>query len=495
MTPFPKISRLMAWLSAILVAGFLAVASVGYLVASSTVQQLFSQLLLPMVSDFADAAIARLIERSAMGDDYFRRWLKEGERDRRDIAHYLKDVVEHSQGLAGSYLASARTRMQYLSSGAQRLLEEGNPGDAWFFRIQDAAGDAPRGEASVEGEKLWLGRRLVDERGGFAGVAGVALPLGPLVDLIEEYRNRFACRIYFVDASGIVVLGGRAIEHLRDRPELRQIADQILYSSIRPRQTAYEDGGERVLVNSRLLPRLGWVMVVERSTWEGVGPLRHALLFNLLVALLATALVLGAVLFAFRRHAARIGSAAAVDLLTGLINRHAYEFIFRQTLLETARGREPLSIIRFELDGGERLLKAVGKVGRDDVLRQIAELARTTVRDSDPACRWDAGGFLVQLRDCPLANAREVAERLRLKVAGHDFGLGDVSRVFVSVSCGVATHIHPGSGVDLPERAALALVRARKAGGNRVEPEAFSSDENLERRPRRQALVELGDEK
>lgn len=312
--------------------------------------------------------------------------------------------------------------------------------------------------------------RIADGRGGAADAGGTALPAEVLSSLVEKYQSRFGCRIHFVDSAGIIVLGTDAMRHVRELPGLRRVAADILSASARPTQSNYRDGETTVLVNTRFIPELEWYLVVEQSDEAGIGQLQRAFLLNLAIGAAVAGLVLTSVLAMVNRYRKRLANAAAVDPLTGLINRSAYEFVFRQTLLETDRTREPLSLILCEVDLFKRLVAAGGRGRGEVVLRNMAELARKSVRATDPVARWSEDLFVIQLRNCPLENALDVAERLRQSVAAHDFGL-DSERLAVTASLGVAMHEHQEAERDFLKRVQEALGQAKAQGGNRVEPE------------------------
>lgn len=291
-----------------------------------------------------------------------------------------------------------------------------------------------------------------------------------LVSLVNRLQSRFGCRIYFLDNAGIILLGSHAMQHVRELPGLRQVAGSVLSASATPLQSSYRDGRSTVLVNARFIPELEWYLVVEQSDEAAILPVQRAFLINLAIAAAAIGLALTSVLGMVGHYRRRLVDAAAVDSLTGLINRAAYEFVLRQTLLETDRTREPLALVLVEVDRFKRVAAAAGRGQGENILRNMAELARKSVRATDPVARWSDDRFIIQLRDCPLDKALMVAERLRQSVAAHDFDL-DGRGLAVTASIGVAVHEH-----QEPERAFLkrtqeSLAQARAKGGNRVEPE------------------------
>jgi diguanylate cyclase (GGDEF)-like protein len=114
-----------------------------------------------------------------------------------------------------------------------------------------------------------------------------------------------------------------------------------------------------------------------------------------------------------------------------------------------------------------------GHLAGDERLRQVAQaLARTLGRAGDLVARYGGEEFVVLLPGMGAADAKALAERLRLSVEG--LGLSHnaspVARV-VTLSVGVATAVaeEGTSPALLLASADEALYRAKREGRNRVE--------------------------
>jgi diguanylate cyclase (GGDEF)-like protein len=100
----------------------------------------------------------------------------------------------------------------------------------------------------------------------------------------------------------------------------------------------------------------------------------------------------------------------------------------------------------------------------DDVLVDIADTLRVSVRNSDTAGRWGGEEFLVILPSTDLGSAGAVAEKIRAQIA--DAVLPTVGRV--TVSLGVAEYQAGDTEQELVARADLALYAAKEGGRNMV---------------------------
>lgn len=470
--------RLLSWLILVLAGGFVTTGAVSYKAARDAIHQAFGGMSVPAASDLVYGEIRQDIQRSLAAsslianDAFVRNWLRGGEQTPERLIRYLQET-DRKFGISGSFLISERSRRDYQGNDIGKPLQPGGSRDAWLSRVREmkSAYEATvnPGPVSRDAALVSISHRITDDEGNFIGAAGVGLPMSRFSQLVENYQSRFGCRIYLVDNAGIIMLGNGAMQHVRDLPSLRRVSNDILQSSAKPTQASYRDGESTVFVNVRFIPELRWFLVVEQRDW-GMQPVQQAFLFNLAVGALVIGLVLLSVVGTVNRYRGRLANVAAVDNLTGLINRPAYEFIFQQALLETNRTKEPLSLILIEVDKFKRVVDLLGRNGGDQVLQNVADLARKSVRGTDPVSRWSEDQFMIQLRDCPLQNALEVAERLRLSVAAYDFGVDD-PRAIISISLGAAKHELQEPGDSFLDRTYEALGLAKEKGGNRVEPE------------------------
>ncbi|HUY90623.1 MAG TPA: diguanylate cyclase [Pirellulales bacterium] len=161
---------------------------------------------------------------------------------------------------------------------------------------------------------------------------------------------------------------------------------------------------------------------------------------------------------------------ATHDPLTGLWNRAAVLNILSQELGRSQRQGARLSVLLIDLDHFKRINDAYGHQIGDQVLRQVAQAMRESVRRYDSIGRYGGEEFLVVLPDCDESSAVSRAERLRLAVASMTIET-PAGRIRATASFGVAAfdkETCPKS-FDLIQAADEALYRAKRNGRNRVE--------------------------
>lgn len=165
---------------------------------------------------------------------------------------------------------------------------------------------------------------------------------------------------------------------------------------------------------------------------------------------------------------------ASTDKLTGAWNRRRLEDAVADEMHRLERYGHPVSLILLDIDHFKAINDAHGHAGGDAVLVHLASMLRGNFRRSDSLSRWGGEEFIVLCPHTRLSMARSLAERLRKNVASASFPA--VGRITVSI--GVAECLAGETWDRWFQRADEALLRAKKAGRNRVHaaPETMRPD-------------------
>ncbi|MBK7005284.1 MAG: GGDEF domain-containing protein [Burkholderiales bacterium] len=169
---------------------------------------------------------------------------------------------------------------------------------------------------------------------------------------------------------------------------------------------------------------------------------------------------------AFKNHELEI--AAKTDRLTQLYNRHHLDEVLHREITRFKRTGTPFTVFIADCDKFKSVNDSYGHQVGDMVLMDIARLMRANVRATDTVGRWGGEEFLVILPDTNLDGAVQLAEKMRLTIAGHDFPtVGHKTASF-----GVA-EMRPNENIkELIGRADEALYRAKEGGRNCIEADA-----------------------
>jgi diguanylate cyclase (GGDEF)-like protein len=155
---------------------------------------------------------------------------------------------------------------------------------------------------------------------------------------------------------------------------------------------------------------------------------------------------------------------AATDPLTGLANRRGGERHIANEISRAKRERRPLSCVLIDLDRFKQVNDTFGHQAGDQLLRDVSNLLRRTVRAYDILVRWGGEEFLLVLPGVDRDVARSLAERVRIAVEALDtHGLGPVT-----LSAGVAGFENDYDFASTLKAADRRLYQAKASGRNCV---------------------------
>ena len=117
------------------------------------------------------------------------------------------------------------------------------------------------------------------------------------------------------------------------------------------------------------------------------------------------------------------------DVLTGVLARHQFALLLEQKLKEVRRGGSPMALAMLDLDDFKRVNDTFGHVVGDEVLRDVADCLRSSLRESDIVGRYGGDEFVVLL-EADLANATRVLEGVLSTMAERTFSSQDIASTF-----------------------------------------------------------------
>jgi diguanylate cyclase (GGDEF)-like protein/hemerythrin-like metal-binding protein len=194
--------------------------------------------------------------------------------------------------------------------------------------------------------------------------------------------------------------------------------------------------------------------------WNLAAGIVFAILWAGLVFLMETDLMLGRL----EKKNAMLGVLARTDELTGLYNRHLLDSSVRTEMERSARYKQPLSLIMYDLDHFKRVNDVWGHHAGDEVLKHTSRIVRELIREPDRLFRWGGEEFVILVPHTPLEGALSLAEKIRLAIASEAYpAVGTVTASF-----GAAEWRKHDSVETWFKQVDQALYRAKNEGRNRV---------------------------
>jgi diguanylate cyclase (GGDEF)-like protein/PAS domain S-box-containing protein len=152
------------------------------------------------------------------------------------------------------------------------------------------------------------------------------------------------------------------------------------------------------------------------------------------------------------------------DALTGLANRAR----FHEQVTEALRGSrrtDDVTVLFLDLDGFKEVNDSLGHAAGDQLLVQVADRLRASVREGDLVARFGGDEFAVLIRSIVASvDAQAVARRI-VDGLREPFAL-ETRDIHVHASIGVASAADAGDADQLMRNADLAMYQAKTAGGD-----------------------------
>lgn len=184
------------------------------------------------------------------------------------------------------------------------------------------------------------------------------------------------------------------------------------------------------------------------------------------------------------QHQNKLLYLSTIDELTGLANRKALRAQLKQELARVERYRDTvqgrLSAVFIDLDNFKYYNDSFGHAIGDLLLKSVADLLRSCIRDTDFLARYGGDEFVLLLPETDAAQALQLMQRivdlvgadeqwlaLLAQAVGHEVSVPQACRLGCSV--GIAPHLPGELELDLIlQRADQALYAAKKSGKNQA---------------------------
>ena len=150
------------------------------------------------------------------------------------------------------------------------------------------------------------------------------------------------------------------------------------------------------------------------------------------------------------------------DALTGLANRRLMDIILSKNIKAAQRSDRPFCIAMADIDHFKRYNDTHGHPAGDKLLRAVAQIMLSEIRENDLAVRYGGEEFLISLVDTVTEQAVTMAERIRKSIK---------TALGITISIGIAEYdsemgsTHYTKTIEVADKA---LYKAKSDGRDRV---------------------------
>jgi diguanylate cyclase (GGDEF)-like protein len=237
-------------------------------------------------------------------------------------------------------------------------------------------------------------------------------------------------------AIAFVSLNTRENTRLTKAISLVCIAELVLLYTFVPSETANKHFSDRVI-------------------WIHIGLTLIAAVPNMFVLLSMKSMQI--------RQKRKLQHVANHDHLTDLFNRGFFTTLLEYDEKALHTGGGPFLLAIADVDHFKQVNDTYGHDVGDEVLKDLAALFKTHLRDSDAVCRWGGEEFAFIFRRCDLDNADIVLEKLLNAVREKRFS---GKKLPVTISMGAAQAVTGESADELMKRCDVLLYKAKSNGRN-----------------------------
>lgn len=171
-----------------------------------------------------------------------------------------------------------------------------------------------------------------------------------------------------------------------------------------------------------------------------------------------------------KKNENRLREMATTDSLTQVSNHRHFMEKAEFEVYRAARYNSKFSLIYLDIDNFKKINDTYGHPSGDQVLEDVAALCAHELRQNDLLGRIGGEEFAMGIIEADVNETREVAERIRQTIAGHQFEAG-AARIQCTVSIGIAAYSGPEDDLTrMMRRADDQLYQAKRNGKNRIAP-------------------------
>ena len=166
-----------------------------------------------------------------------------------------------------------------------------------------------------------------------------------------------------------------------------------------------------------------------------------------------------------RRAMQRIEELAVTDELTGLYNRRYLLQMLEQQQALANREALPFALAFIDIDHFKPINDQYGHSAGDQVLAELAQLLRKSVRQVDVVARYGGEEFVLLLNGQTLEAARHSLQRVCQQIRSQRFSAWNLP---LTVSVGVTEYSNGENAESMLNRADMLLYEAKGNGRNRI---------------------------
>jgi diguanylate cyclase (GGDEF)-like protein len=373
------------------------------------------------------------------------------------------------------FIASELSRTQYDSEGKKIELIEGKVD--WYFRYKDQPENAMADIGQWQNPQFYIDLKIYDDEDNFLGVFGVGKSLKAFTQIFSEYKNTYGYDFIFVDQNKDITLTSDP-ELLIEGVTFKNLVDLPWFQSLEPEQQQaslnnllIQINGQEALIAELNIQPFDWTLYIITPLQSRQIQISRAFIISivtLLAVIFGLFLLIYNMLYYFKKDIQKIKQ---IDILTELANRSNITLKFEKLMYD----KQSVSLVLIDLDNFMPVNETHGRKAGDIVLRQVAQMLQSDIRETDFLGRWGGSEFILLMPDTGPHEAVELCQVLCKKLAAMTITTGTTS-IQITASFGVSFTATPRNMSEVISVADDALFYAKRDGRNKVKMQLIEVD-------------------
>ncbi|HPS31349.1 MAG TPA: sensor domain-containing diguanylate cyclase [bacterium] len=160
---------------------------------------------------------------------------------------------------------------------------------------------------------------------------------------------------------------------------------------------------------------------------------------------------------------------ATIDDCTDLHNARYMYTIIEKEISRYKRTGVPFSLVFFDLDHFKDVNDKYGHLIGSQLLREVADIIRKSIRPTDWGVRYGGDEFVLILQGAGLKDALIVTERIRKSINAKTFFVNEGYKIKIHASYGISTFPDDAGSVEgIIKAADNAMYKAKETGRNKI---------------------------
>jgi diguanylate cyclase (GGDEF)-like protein len=373
------------------------------------------------------------------------------------------------------FIASEISRIQYNSEGEKIELTEDKVD--WYFRYKAQPENAMADIGQWQNPQFYIDLKIYDDEGNFLGVFGVGKSLDAFTHVFDEYKKTYGYDFIFVDQNKDITLTSDP-ELLVKGVTFKNLTDLPWFQALKPdqQQTSLNNlllqiNGQEALIAELNIQPFDWTLYIITPLQSRKTEISRGFIISiviLLAAIFGLFLLIYNLMYYFKKDMQKIRQ---IDILNELANRNNIALKFEELMHE----KESVSLVLIDLDNFKPINETHGGKAGDIVLRQVAQMLLSNIRDTDILGRWCGEEFILLMPDTGPHEAAELCQELCKKLAATTITT-DTTTIQITASFGISFTATPRNLSEVVSVADDALFSAKRDGRNMVRVQLIESD-------------------